>query len=182
MGRYDRATIWFHWVTVLLVLTIWGLAQATSFLPRGPARHNIWSVHVLLGVILLLVLAGRIAWRMSKGHVLPGSGNAIFTLLAKSLHRLLYVLLAVVVLLGVANTWARGWDFFGLLEVPAYDPTDTKKTVAHMLNGWHDIGANSIMALASVHAATALFRHYVLLDGTLRRMVTGTAQNQAAGR
>src|SRR5690348_1713579 len=116
MQRQDSATILLYLVTVLFVITGWGAAPATRFLPGGAARHNIWSVHILVGMILLIVLAGRILWRTSKGHVLSNPGKTILTLLAKSLHRLLYVLLIAAVVLGVANTWARGWDLFGLIQ------------------------------------------------------------------
>jgi cytochrome b561 len=173
-GRYDQATIWLHWVTAVLVVTLWGMAQLSGFLPRGPARHTLWSVHIVLGAILLLVIAGRVFRRATNGHALSPTGHRLLDGLAKTMHLALYILLVAAVLLGVANTWARGWDLFGIISIPAYDPSEAKRALVRAINGWHDLAANSIMVLAGLHALAALFHHYVLRDGVLRRMTGNT--------
>jgi cytochrome b561 len=41
----------------------------------------------------------------------------------------------------------------------------------HLIGGWHALAANAILVVAGVHAAAALFHHYILRDPTLRRML-----------
>jgi hypothetical protein len=43
--RYDGTTIALHWLTAVLVLALWGIAQAESLVPRAE-RHLLWPVHV----------------------------------------------------------------------------------------------------------------------------------------
>ncbi len=169
--RYDSKTIWFHWLTATLVVVLWGIAQINSFLPRGPIRRDIWSIHVTLGIVLLLVFLGRIVWRASKGSPSLPTNRKLLDLASKAAHWMLYLLLATTITLGVGSMLARGWNFFDLVKIPAYDPTDTKRVLAHTLTNWHDLAANSIMVLALLHALAALFHHYVLKDGVLRRML-----------
>ncbi len=167
---YDLTTVWFHWATTILVVILWSIAQVSSFVPRGAALHNLWSAHIPLGAVLFLVIVGRIYWRARRGRILP-SGSRLHGWIGKMTHWILYALLVGTIVLGVGNEWARGWDLFGLVGIPQYDPADTKTSLAHAINGWHDIVANSMRAIASLHALTALFHHYVLRNDVLRRMV-----------
>src|ERR1700684_1092675 len=82
-SRYDSATIWFHWITAILVLTLWGMGHTSSFLPRGPVRHNFWSTHIVLGTILLVVISARLFSRARGGRVLPSGSRWPLDLLAK---------------------------------------------------------------------------------------------------
>jgi cytochrome b561 len=53
--------------------------------------------------------------------------------------------------------------------VPAFDPAN--KALRHLIGDWHALAANAILILAGVHAAAALFHHFILRDGVLRRML-----------
>lgn len=170
-GGYDATSILFHWLTATLVVSLWGMAQASVLLSRGRARHVLWSAHILLGMFLFLVAAGRIYWRLKNGKVFHSTKHSLFSILDKAVHWMLYLLLAGTLSLGVANTGARGWDFFGLVTIPKFDPSDTQRNLARALNGWHDLAANAIMILAFFHALAAMFHHYVLRDDVLNRML-----------
>jgi cytochrome b561 len=82
----------------------------------------------------------------------------------------LYLFIFAVILLGLVNLWVRGWDLFGLVTIPKYDPADTGRETARAINSWHGLAANCLMAIAAVHSLVALFRHYILRDGVLGRM------------
>jgi cytochrome b561 len=47
------------------------------------------------------------------------------------------------------------------------------RALGHDLQSWHATAANAILVLAGIHAAAALFHHYVWRDGVLRRMLPG---------
>ena len=42
-----------------------------------------------------------------------------------------------------------------------------------IVNHWHGLAANTVLILAGLHAAAALFHHYVRKDQLLRRMWSG---------
>ena len=45
-----------------------------------------------------------------------------------------------------------------------------------LIHGWHELAANAILIVAGLHAAAALFHHYILRDATLRRMLPWAAR------
>jgi len=55
---YDKVTIRLHWATAVLVAIQFLIGRTTNFLPRGPLRVDIWSVHVMLGFALAVVVVG----------------------------------------------------------------------------------------------------------------------------
>lgn len=168
---YDRPTRMLHWATVLLVSTLYGLAQTWGFLPRGtPARHLMQVTHVSLGLILTAVILARIVWRLSPAST-PQDHAGLEGLAARAVHLLLYLLIAGEIALGWSFRWAQGepLSLFGLFAIPA--PWTFPASARHTLAGLHDWTANGIMIVAGLHALAALAHHYVLRDDVLRRMV-----------
>jgi cytochrome b561 len=170
--RYDAITILLHWGTALLVVTLFGLAEFWGFLPRGtPLRHEVQGLHISLGLALAAVLALRIAWRLGFGRTLPEIESTLPYWAAKSVHYLLYILLIVQVALGFLFRWAQGeaFTFFGLFTIPSAFAAD--KSLARTIGEAHDLAGWGIVLLAGLHAAAALFHHYALRDGTIKRML-----------
>jgi cytochrome b561 len=169
--RYDHTSILLHWVTAVLVVLLWVIAQLIDDFPKGAGRVPPRSVHITLGVILLLVLLARMVWRSGSGRRLPIAYPGWVGYLGKTVHYLLYALLAAVLLLGIANVWVRGDSYFGLFTVPKFDPSNTelKETVENL----HETLANALLIVAGAHAAAALVHHFVLRNGVLRRMFPG---------
>jgi cytochrome b561 len=163
---YDRLTVRLHWATALLVALLWLIGRTTNFLPRGPFRVDIWSIHVLLGFALIAVVLARIVWRAAYGVRLQPPGVGIQHLLASMAHWLLYLLLLVVVTLGLLNVFAHAFPLFNAWRFPKLGDDDFMRRV----NGWHGVVANMIAAVALFHAAAALFHHYVIKDSVLTRM------------
>ncbi|WP_158915504.1 cytochrome b [Caulobacter sp. S45] len=165
-GDYDPITIRLHWATAALIVVLWIMGRTTGWMPRGPLRVDVWSVHVLLGFALAVVLVARIAWRTTRGRRLPPVEHGVLHLVAKAVHGLLYVLLATVVVLGLINVFAHGFPMFNVLKFPKVGDKAFTKTVNH----WHDLAANTIAAVALFHAIAALFHHYVRKNVVLIRM------------
>lgn len=178
--RYDRTTVILHWATAILVALLWLSAQVIDAFPRGPARVNMRSVHMTMGVLLACVVACRVSWRSLSGARLPPAGSPTQVFLSRGVHLTLYALLIAGVLLGFANAWVRGESWFNLFAIPAFDPSN--RLLKRQVNGLHDLAANTILIVAGVHAAAALWHHYVWKDGVLRRMLPSHAPRAAAGR
>ena len=70
---YDKTTISLHWATPVLVTIQFLIGRTTNFLPRGPLRVDIWSVHVMVGFTLTLVVAAGLLWRVAGGRRLSRS-------------------------------------------------------------------------------------------------------------
>ncbi len=165
--RYDRRTIVLHWAVAGSVALLWIMAQGAELLPKGPVRLSIWSVHILIGFLLALLVLARIGWRMTRGRRLPPADHGVRHLAAVLVHGLLYLLLVAVVGLGIANVFGHGFPLFGVWPFPRF----WDKPVQHFIGHWHGTIANIIMIVAVLHAAAALYHHAVLKDGVLRRMM-----------
>lgn len=167
---YDARTIRLHWLTAALVLGLWTLGQCIDFFPRGLPRITARSLHISFGVALALLLLARVFWRLRGGVTLaptPGLAGR----LAVAMHYLLYLLVAAVVMIGIACVWIRGDNLFNLFTVPAFDPSN--KALREDAVDLHGLIANVLLFAAGLHAAAALWHHHVLKDGVLRRMWPG---------
>src|SRR5271166_169877 len=166
--RYDPATIALHWISALLVVVLWTIGQTVDVFPNGPLRIDYRSVHIVLGMALGAVLLVRLGWRLTRRETLPPIDHGVLLAIARVTHWLLYALLIVAVGLGIANVWVRGDVIFNLFQVPPYDPDN--RALRHLVGDWHALATNAVLIVAGVHAAAALFHHYILCDATLRRM------------
>ena len=71
-GNYDGPAVTLHWLTALLVVTLFALAEIWGFLPRGgTARHTLQWLHVSLGIALTVVVAIRMVWSGASGRRFP---------------------------------------------------------------------------------------------------------------
>ena len=165
--RYDALTIVLHWTVAVLVVEQLLGAQIIDWFPSGPLRTDARSVHIVLGVTLAVVLATRIVWRLTLGRQLapdPGLLNHA----ARFVHQLLYVLLTAMVLVGIVLVSARGDSIFGAFSVWSFAPGN--RGLAEWISGLHNTLAWTIISVAGLHAAAALFHRTILKDQVLQRM------------
>ncbi|WMD21384.1 cytochrome b [Achromobacter seleniivolatilans] len=172
VAHYDRASITFHWLTAVLVVGLFALAEIWSFLPRGtPTRRLLQSLHISFGLALAAIFVLRVIWRACAGRRLPPASTGLLRVASTGVHGLLYLLLATQIVLGFLFRWAQAepFAFFGLFDVPTLIQIDHEQR--RFIGGLHDTVAWIIIVLAAVHALAALFHHYFLRDGVLRRML-----------
>src|SRR5437588_8904287 len=103
LTAYDRRTIAYHWLTAALVAAQWVGAHYIDAFPRGPLRIDARSTHIATGIALAGVLIARLAWRATGGRRLAPVAHPLARSLAKATHHLLYLLLAAVLLAGLAT-------------------------------------------------------------------------------
>ena len=163
---YDRNTIRFHWTSAALIVALWVIGQTADWFPRGHLREAVWSTHFTLGALLVLVWLGRIVWRLTSGRRLPGLGSPTLVTLAKVGHGLLYLGIALVCAIGIANLYAKGANVWGLVHFSRIDD----KSLRGLISESHEWGANLLLALAAGHALVALAHQFVMRDGALTRM------------
>ncbi|KAF1033648.1 MAG: Cytochrome b561 [Pseudomonas sp.] len=172
--RYDRLTRTFHWLTAVVVIFMFASAHIWENLERGtPLRKGLQSVHISLGIAMAVLIVARILWRLLGGNFPKTQAHPTLNVLAHAAHGCLYLLLLAQIVLGFMFRWAQGepFSFFGLFSVPA--PFIIDPDWRHTLGGLHNNVGWAIILLAGLHAGAALWHHYVMGDGTLRRMLGG---------
>ena len=176
--RYDRRTIVFHWITALLIVAQWCIAEMIDWAPRGDPRVPMRSLHLTVGVILVVLIAARILWRATDGRRLPAADRGALHVVAKATHWGLYALVATTLVFGLMLWWVRGDTWFFVFRLPKLDPSN--KALADFFDTWHPTFGTAILYLAGLHAAAALVHRYVWRDGVLARMLVRNPARSAA--
>lgn len=171
--RYSRPLIALHWLTLLLLVAVYGLIELRGVFPRDSAAYAAMKTwHFMLGLTVLALLPIRLAMRVAGGPVPPIRPPMPLwqERLAALTHLALYAFLLVMPLLGWLTLSAKGKaiPFFGL-ELPALLGPD--KALGHQLEEIHGTIGDFGYYLIGLHAAAALFHHYRKRDNTLRRML-----------
>jgi cytochrome b561 len=171
---YASPMILMHWLIFILVAVGYALMELKSFAPRGSdLRSNMAALHYLLGLLVLVLVFARLMLRMS-GTIPPiePAVSAFQAAFAKFMHWFLYAFLIAMPVLGWLALSAKGRPvhlFF--FDLPF--PIDTDDGLAKQLKRWHEYIANAGYFAIGLHAAFALFHHYIKRDTTLKRMLPG---------
>ncbi|MEI2386280.1 cytochrome b [Breoghania sp. JC706] len=164
----------FHWVTAALVLTMIPAGIAMGNVPSGALQNFLFDFHRSCGVVLFVITAGRLLWRLkSPPAPIIEDIPALQRLVAHIVHVLLYVLLLVQPIIGWIGTSAFGAPItvFWLFVLPPVVGKD--KAMADTFFELHETLGLAMAALVLMHIAGALYHHYIRRDRTLMRMVTG---------
>jgi cytochrome b561 len=173
IASYGATTRALHWLGALCVLLAWLLGSFGDDLPKATRPAALFA-HISLGLAVLGLLVVRLGWRVADPPPasLPTSLGAWTNTIAAAVHWLLYALMIAVPVTGIVLQFARGdaLPIFGLFDVASPWPRD--RAFARSVKEVHELLANIILVAAALHAASALFHHYVLRDATLTRMLS----------
>lgn len=171
-GYFDRITILFHWLSVILVGFL--LASGWSFVFVEGTRFFslLLMLHRSAGVLVWSVTIARFLWRGSGARFPPFPENLprLMEGTAKASEYALYALLVLQPLTGLAHSLLRGraFDLLGV-GVPALLPRLLDMSeIFHELHEW---GAWALAVTVGLHASAALFHHIVLKDDVLESML-----------
>jgi cytochrome b561 len=170
--NYDNVAVALHWTTALLVLVQFVSAITWDYFPRE-TRETMEGLHVSLGVLFTAVIIARIVWRLLPGHQISSLEVGWVGIASKSVHYLLYALLAAQAVSGFVFRWAQGHpvEFFGL-GIPAPFAA-LPRPQRHTIHNVHEYIGWAIVIIAFGHALAALYHRYVLHDRVLQRMLPG---------
>lgn len=166
-----RGLVVMHWLTVLLLCIGVTLILIRDEVDGRAMRMWLLEGHRHFGLFILLLFFARLALRLRLGK-LPTEGNSSWLIraAAASTHAALYAVLLAQPLLGWALSNAEGKPvhLFGA-TLPSLVGAD--EDLADQLTAWHLDIAWLLLGLVSLHVSAALWHHFVLRDGVLRRML-----------
>jgi cytochrome b561 len=181
-SRYGAISQALHWLTVVLVATAYLLSP-------GGSEQRIYAAaadfarqsHETTGMLVLTVVVARLLWRWIEPTPESPPMAPWMEHSAKIVHVALYALLIAIPSTAIAGAWLEGHPVT-LLGVPGIGPMlplahDTGQSVANI----HTILGNVIIWLAGLHAAAALFHHFVRRDRVLTSMLPAWQRSQALG-
>lgn len=189
-NRYGSLSKTFHWLTALLILTLFPLGivannmayelQTLSAPADDLVARTAWlfSLHKTLGVIVFFVALLRILWALNQPK--PGMlhpDRKLESLAAETVHWLLYGSLVVVPLSGwihhaAASGFAPIWWPFGQ-NLPLVPKSEA---IAAATGGAHWVLTKVLGLALLLHIAGAIKHHVIDKDATLRRMWFGRSE------
>ena len=169
---YDTPTLFFHWLTVLFVVLLFGTSLIWNYITPHDRywRPLMEGAHVSFGILFAVLIIARVVWRLTGSRRLtPEAGES--GILSRIMYGLLYLLLVAQSVMGFVLRWSQGEEFifFGLFTVPAL--LAKNRELADLLETLHNWGGWAIVILSLGHAGAALVHHYVLKDEVMGRML-----------
>jgi cytochrome b561 len=173
-SRYSRTSIALHWLMLLLIAAVYACIELREQFPRGSdPREALKTWHFMLGltVFALVWIRALARWRSPAPPITP-TPAAWQARLAAWAHVLLYAFMLAMPLLGWLSLSADGKPIpFFFFEWPALVAPD--EALAKQVEEIHETVGQAGYFLIALHAAAALFHHYLRRDDTLRRMLPG---------
>jgi cytochrome b561 len=153
---YSLLQITLHWLVALLVMfqLVFGESMTTVVdaaeegTAVSPLDQTLATAHYWVGISILSLVIIRLAVRLAQGAPEVVGPASWMTLAAKAVHVVFYLLLAAVPITGLLTTYVSGE--FGDI---------------------HSLAKPAFIVLILAHAGAALFHHFFLKDGTLKRML-----------
>lgn len=170
--RYGSLSIGLHWLMLLLFIAVYGSIELRELFEKGSdPREALKAWHFMLGMLVFVLVWLRIAARFTGPtpliHPAPPEMQEIS---GKLLHLALYLLMIGMPLTGWLLLSAAGKPipFFGL-ELPALIAEN--KDLAKQIKELHEAVGKAGYLLIGLHAAAALYHHYIKRDDTMTRIL-----------
>jgi cytochrome b561 len=179
--RYDPIAIALHWLLAALIIGTLAMGLYMTGLPFSPARLKLYNWHKWAGIVILVLSAARLLWRLRHrpppALVMPAWQRRA----AQATHAALYALFFALPLAGWAYSSAAGFPvvLFGVLPLPDFVAPD--RALADGLKALHHALAYAMGALIALHALAALKHQFIDHDGLLRRMMPAWRPRSAGG-
>jgi len=173
--HYGAIAILFHWFMALLVIGLAALGLYMVTLPDvgfNTKKVTLVLYHKEFGVLALVLLAARLAWRVTQ--ILPRLVENLpdwQKIAARFVHLSFYALLFALPMTGYFMSSAAGIpvSFFGLFLLPDFVHRDDGLFQQYVaIHKW--LGYVLILFIL-VHAGAALSHHFQFKDDTLRKML-----------
>jgi cytochrome b561 len=169
--RYGAVSQTFHWLTAILVGAAFllgeGGPEARVYVAERASTLN-W--HETLGILVIVVVVFRLVWRFFDPAPEEPPMPAWMHLSSRLVHWALYALLFTVPLTAIFGAWWEGHavTFFGR-EIGPYGTL--AHDFGHTITEIHSTLGNAILWVAGLHAAAALFHHFIMRDSVLISML-----------
>ena len=168
--RYTAVAIAIHWLAAALIVSAVVIGVSMVGLPFSPARLKVYSYHKWIGILILLLSAVRLGWRLT--HKPPPNPDAVAwrRTAAELTHGALYLLFFAIPLVGWAMSSASGFPVvvFGVLPLPDFVPVD--KAWVEWLKPWHRGLAYALGGLVTLHVLAAVAHRFIDGHAVLQRM------------
>lgn len=169
---YTHTAIAIHWLMALGLSGTFALGFYMQDLPLSPSKLQFYAWHKWAGMVMLLMLVARLAWRLThSAPALPASMTGFMRFMAHAAHWVLYALMLAIPLSGWLMSSAQGFQvvWFGIWPLP--DLVGKDAALGEMLNTVHWALNYTLLVFVVLHVGAAFKHHFFDRDDILTRMV-----------
>lgn len=167
MSKYSNRMIITHWLTLVMLVAAWYLADVVH-----DARHDHaatiagYLIHSIVGATVLLLTLARFMFRSKDGVPAP-LGDTPMDKMAKGIQHLMYLLLILLPVSGAMLVLTSDVGKALIAGDATLLPTKFEGVFAHDV---HEQMVNVLIVLVIVHVLGALKHQFVMKDNIMDRM------------
>jgi cytochrome b561 len=171
--QYGTTAKAFHWTIVALLLVQYLIGWLMPDIHGGMQPGIAMTFHVSIGLVILILIVLRFAWRLTHPVVPESSLPAWQRVTSELVHWMLYTMVLLTALTGWLFASFRGWtiSFFFLLPFPM--PSAGNPAAVKTIDGLHQAAEWSLLVLVGAHVAAALVHLFYYRDRIMNRMLPG---------
>src|SRR5436309_1869729 len=170
--QYGPTAKIFHWLIVALLVVQYPIGWLLPDL-HGDMKPPIMTFHVSFGILILILIVLRLAWRLTHPVAPESSLPPWQRLSSEAVHWLLYALVLATTFTGWLFASFRGWSmsFFYILPMPML--ASGSPAAVKTIDGLHQAMEWTLLALIGIHVVAALAHIFVYRDRIMQRMLPG---------
>jgi cytochrome b561 len=182
-GGYSAAMRAMHAGTVALLLASYLAAWALGGAATSAQAARLLMLHRSFGVAILVLTLVRLAWRQcTRVPPLPADLPGVQRRAARAGAVVLYMLLVLQPALGLAGSMLHGDRIVVFGSVPVPNLLATSRPLARQVFQAHGVVALLFLGMACMHAAAAMYHHFIRRDEVLFGMIPGVQTIRRLGR
>jgi len=169
--QYGTTAKVFHWLIAGLLVVQYPIGWLMPDIHGGMKPGTAMTLHVSIGMTILILIALRLAWRLTHPVAPESSLPPWQRLTSEAMHWLLYALVLATTITGWLFASFRGWStsFFFLVPMPMLASGNPEAVKA--IDGLHQAMEWSLLVVIGIHVATALAHTFIYRDRIMQRML-----------
>jgi cytochrome b561 len=171
--QYGTTAKVFHWLVMALLLVQYPIGWLMPGVHRGMQPGVAMTLHISLGIVILILIVLRFAWRLGHPVAPESSLPAWQRVSSEALHWLLYALVLATTVTGWLFASVRGWSvsFFFLVPLPMLSSENA--ATGKLIDGWHQAMEWTLLVVIGLHVVAALAHIFIYRDRIMQRMLPG---------
>jgi cytochrome b561 len=171
--QYGTAAKVFHWLIVTLLLVQYLIGWLMPDIHRGMKPGAAMTFHVSFGLLILILIVLRFAWRLTHPVASESSLPPWQRLSSEAVHWLLYALVLAATVTGWLFASFRGWSMSLFYLVPMPMLAAENAAAGKAIDSLHQAMEWTLLALIGIHVASALAHIFIYRDRIMQRMLPG---------
>lgn len=171
-SQFSIPTVFLHWLIAFAMIGMLAFGLYLEDLAPSPDKGELIGLHKSIGVIILLLAALRVAWRVINRFPKPlTSMSGWQAFMAKLAHWALIIGTVLMPVSGIMMAVGGGHSVavFGWEMIAGSgQKTEWMSQAGHILHG---LGGKLLIAFILLHVAGAFKHQWMDKDGTLNRML-----------